>query len=371
MDTALVLQLRTAADHLLHVLDRAADGAADLARRYVDTPIAGRTWLQQATPTTFGAKAAGWLDGIARAGERLSNTIEAALVLQFGGATGTLASLRGAGAAVEQALARRLKLRVADIPWHTERQRLADVACALGMACGALGKIGRDIALLSQTEVGEVHEPYAPGRGNSSSMPHKRNPVASAVSLAAAVQAPGLVATMLSAMVQEHERALGGWQAEWDTLPALVVLTSRSAGAMADSLPRLIVDPARMRSNLDAAGGLARAEGLLAALTPHVGRREAQMLVERASAQATTEKRTLEAAAIDEPVIRQYLTAGEIARALDPADFAAAAGIFVDRVLRRWEGQRATRREQDSLRETARPRGEPRHEPAPQHERES
>jgi hypothetical protein len=161
--------------------------------------------LQQATPTTFGAKAATWLDAIARSRLRLTTAMEAALELQFGGATGTLSSLGSAGQAVAKGLAARLHLRVPDIPWHTERGRIVNVACALGMTCGSLGKIGRDIALLSQTEVGEVREPSSSGRGASSSMPHKRNPVASAVAAAAAVQAPGLVATMLSAMPQEHE----------------------------------------------------------------------------------------------------------------------------------------------------------------------
>jgi 3-carboxy-cis,cis-muconate cycloisomerase len=336
MDTALILQLRTAVDRLLRSLDRAADGAADLAQRYVDTPIAGRTWLQQATPTTFGAKAAVWLEAITRGRRRLAAALDEALVLQFGGATGTLSSLGEAAPIVERALANRLALSVADIPWHTQRDRLAGVACALGITCGSLGKIGRDIALLAQTEIAEAHEPVAAGRGTSSSMPHKRNPIASAVSLAAAVQAPGLVATMLSAMAQEHERAVGGWQAEWDTLPALVVLASRSADAMADTLPHLVVDPARMMVNLDAAGGVARAEGLMAALTTHLGRREAQVVVERVTAQAISDKRQLQDAAADDPVIRQCLTIEQIAQALDPANSAGAVGSFVDRVLRRW-----------------------------------
>jgi 3-carboxy-cis,cis-muconate cycloisomerase len=340
MDTALVLQLRTAVGDIVASLDAAAGAAAGLARRHVATPIAGRTWLQQATPTTFGLKAAAWLDGIERARQRLAMALDAALVVQFGGATGTLSSLGPAGPAVASALASRLDLRVPDIPWHTERTRLVDVACALGMACGSLGKIGRDIALLAQAEVGEVSEQPAPGRGGSSSMPHKRNPVASAVAAAAAVQAPGLVSTMVSAMPQEHERAFGGWQAEWDTLPALVELTARSARAMAEALTHLVVDEARMRVNLDAAGGVARAEGLVTALAPALGRRDAVTLVERTCSRAMAEGRSLQDVAADELQIRAHLDLAQIASALDPAAFAGSSRMFVDRVLERWQREK-------------------------------
>lgn len=341
IDTALVLYLRDAVAAVLASLDRAADGAADLARRHADTPMAGRTWLQQATPTTFGAKAAGWLDGLGGARARLATSLDDALVVQLGGATGTLSSLGPAGPAVAAALATRLGLRVPDMPWHTERGRLVAVACALGMACGTLGKIGRDLALLAQTEVGEVTEPAAAGRGTSSSMPHKRNPVAAAVAVAAAIQAPGLVATMLAAMPQEHERALGGWQAEWDTLPALVDLAARSSAAMADVLPQLVVHEARMRANLDAAGGVARAEGLVTALALRVGRGDALALVERACAAAGAQGRSLTEVAAAEPRIRDLLDPAAIERALAPGGFVGSNRMFVDRVLARW--QRATR----------------------------
>ena len=337
IDTALVLHLRVAVTTVLASLDRAADGAADLARRHVATQVAGRTWLQQATPTTFGAKAAGWLDGLAGARVRLAAALDEALVVQFGGATGTLASLGPAAPAVAAALGARLGLRVPDIPWHTERGRLVAVACALGMTCGTLGKIGRDLALLAQTEVGEVTEPTTAGRGISSSMPHKRNPVAAALAVAAAVQAPGLVATMLAAMPQEHERALGGWQAEWDTLPALVDLAARSSAAMAATLPHLVVHEHRMRANLDAEGGVARAEGLVAALAPTLGRAEAVTLVERVCAQVLADGGTLADRAGDEPRIVQALGRAGIGTALAPGSFAGASALFVQRVLARWQ----------------------------------
>lgn len=340
MDTALVLQLRSAVGDVLAALTDAADAAAHLARLHVSTPIAGRTWLQQATPTTFGLKAAGWLDALDRARRGLAGALDLALVVQCGGATGTQSGFGPSALAVAEALASRLSLRVPEMPWHTERGRIAGVACALGVTCGALGKIARDVALLSQTEVGEVHEAPAPGRGGSSSMPHKRNPVASAVAAAAAVQAPGLVATMLSAMPQEHERAMGGWQAEWDTLPALVGMTSRSAHAMAGALAHLVVDASRMRTNLDAAGGVARAEGLVSALAPALGRRDAHALVERLCAQALSEGRPLADVAAADEQVRARLDAAQIAAALDPGSFAGSSRAFVERVLARWEREK-------------------------------
>lgn len=333
MDTALVLQLRSAGAVIIRTLGQAADAAAAMADRHAATPIAGRTWLQQATPTTFGAKAVGWMQALDRVGERLTSALDAASVLQFGGATGTLSSLGASGPDVARGLARRLGLRVADVAWHTERSRLVDVACALGLACGALGKVARDVSLLAQTEVAEVAEPSAPGRGGSSSMPHKRNPIASARALAAALRAPGLVATMLAAMPQEHERALGGWQAEWETLPALVSLTADASASMAAALAGLTIDEARMRANLDAAGGLARAEGLVAALAPSIGRVEATRLTEEACRQAASSGRPLAEVAAGEPAIRARLTSAAVTAALDPVELTATARDLVHRAL--------------------------------------
>jgi 3-carboxy-cis,cis-muconate cycloisomerase len=334
MDTAVVLELRTAGGGIAMTLAAAADAAARLAERHATTPMAGRTWLQQATPTTFGAKAVVWMQGLDRAHARLVAALDAAGDLQFGGATGTLSSLGELGPKVARALADRLGLRVADAAWHTERSRLADVACALGLACGTLGKVGRDVALMAQTEVAEVAEPTAPGRGGSSSMPHKRNPVASARAVAAAVRAPGLVATMLAAMLQEHERAIGGWQAEWETLPALVTLAAEASTAIAETLAHLEVDVTRMRANLDAAGGLARAEGLVAALAPRIGRVEATRLVEHAGRQAASSGRALADVAADDAAVRAHLEPAAIAGALDPVALTSTARDLVRRSLR-------------------------------------
>src|SRR5438105_11841597 len=246
LDTAYVLQLQRAVPGILADLDRAAAAAAAHARRHVDTPMAGRTWLQQSTPITFGVKAAGWLDALGRQRAALAAALEDVRVLQFGGASGTLASLGERGLDVADRLASRLGLAVPDIPWHSHRDRFARCACALGVTCGTLGKIARDVALLAQTEVGEAAEGKG---GHSSAMPHKQNPVNASVVLAAAVRAPGLVATMLAAMPQEHERGLGGWQAEWPTLPELVSLTAGAARAAATMLEGLVVNETRMRQN--------------------------------------------------------------------------------------------------------------------------
>lgn len=335
-DTALVVQLGLAVADIDAALCAAADAAAALTLQHAETPMAGRTWLQQATPTTFGARAAGWLDGLERGRARLASAAAAAAVVQLGGAVGTLAAFDGQGPAVATALARHLGLGVAEMPWHTERSRVVDVACALGLVCGTLGKIGRDLTLLAQTEVAEVAESPASGRGGSSTMPHKQNPVAAVRAIAAAIRAPGLVATMLAAMPQELERAAGGWQAEWETMPALVDLTVDGSSALAGALPALIVDAARMRANLDAQGGLARAEGLAAALAPHVGRAEAHRLVEGACRRTTTEQRTLAEVAADDAAIAALIDRYAIARALDPAGFVAPARVVAERALRRW-----------------------------------
>lgn len=335
-DTALVLLLRESAAAVDRALVRAADAAAALAHRFAETPMAGRTWLQQATPTTFGAKAAVWLDGSERVRLRLASAAEAAAVAQLGGAVGTQAGFGAHGPEVAAAFARRLGLAVADVAWHTERSRIADVACALGLVCGTAGKIGRDIALLTQTEIAEVSEASVAGRGGSSSMPHKRNPVSAIRSVSAAVKAPGLVATMLAAMPQELERAAGGWQAEWDTMAGLVGVTREAAGAIAEVLEGLAVHPVRMRANLDLQGGVARAEGLANALAAHVGRDEAHRLVATACRRALTDGRSLTETATADAAITAWLDTASIQRSLDPVTFVAPARAVVERALRRW-----------------------------------
>jgi 3-carboxy-cis,cis-muconate cycloisomerase len=330
IDTGLVMQLQRAMPPVLRHLDRAAAAAAAHARRHVDTPMSGRTWLQQSTPITFGVKAAGWVDALSRQREGLAGALEHVRVVQFGGASGTLASLGEHGLAVADRLASRLGLRTPAMPWHAYRDRLASFAATLGVTCGTLGKIGRDVSLLAQTEVGEAHE----GRsGGSSAMPHKQNPVGASVAIAAAVRAPGLVATMLAAMPQEHERGLGGWQAEWATLPELVLLTAGASRVIATLIEALEVDTTRMRRNLELTDGLIASESVAMALAAYVGRGDAHGMVERAVRRARSGECTLVEALATDPAVTQYLTRTDIERHLSSEHYVHAARTLVERVV--------------------------------------
>lgn len=333
IDTALVLQLRYSVPAIVGDLARAAEAAADHARRHAKTPMAGRTWLQQATPVTFGLKAAGYVDALDRVTSGLRAALNAAMTLQLGGAAGTLAALGDNGVAVARHVASALRLELPAVPWHTHRDRLASLCCALGVATGTAGKIARDIALLAQTEVGEAHE--GSPDGGSSTMPQKQNPVSAAAVLAAAARAPGLVATVLSAMPQEHERALGGWQAEWDTIPELVIVSAEAASGIADALEHLVVDPARMRANLDASGGLLLAEAVAMRLAPHVGRQQAHSLVARAARRASEDRRTFADVLSADPEISAVLDRQAIDEALMPDRYLGSASAFIEDVLAR------------------------------------
>jgi 3-carboxy-cis,cis-muconate cycloisomerase len=330
IDTGLVLQLQRATPPIMRHLDRAAAAAAGHARRYMDTPMPGRTWLQQSTPITFGLKTAGWLDALSRQRETLADALEQTRVLQFGGASGTLASLGEHAAAVTERLASRLGLRAPAVPWHAYRDRLAHFACALGVLCGTLGKIGRDVSLLAQTEVGEATEGQS---GGSSAMPHKQNPVGASVAIAAAVRAPGLVATMLAAMPQEHERGLGGWQAEWATLPELVLLTAGSARAIATVVESLQIDETRMRANLESTDGLIVSEAVAMALAAHIGRSEAHRIVELAARRTRDGGCTLIEALAADPAVTRHLSREDLERHLSHEPYVAAARALVERVV--------------------------------------
>jgi 3-carboxy-cis,cis-muconate cycloisomerase len=267
VDTAAMLVAHRALAPLLDDLRGAADLCAELAREHRDTVMAGRTLLQQAVPITFGLKAAGWMTALDDAVAQLVTVRHERLAVQAGGPAGT------GDPALLLALARELGLAEPVLPWHTARGRVVELAAALGQAAGAAGKPARDVVLLAQTEVGEVREGGGEGRGASSSMPHKRNPIAAISALAAARQAPGLVATLLSSMEQEHERAAGAWHAEWAPLRALLRTTAAAAGALRDCLDRLEIDPARMRANLAVEGDTGHAGELVdRALAAHAGR---------------------------------------------------------------------------------------------------
>jgi 3-carboxy-cis,cis-muconate cycloisomerase len=334
IDTALVLQLRASAAPLQASLARAARASARLAREHAGTAMAARTWLQQAVPITFGVKAVGWLDGLDRVRRGLDRALADVSVVQFGGAGGTMAALGAEGPRVAERLAARLELEAPGLPWHAQRDRVAAYACALGVACGALGKVARDVALLAQTEVGEASVDAALA-GGSSSMPQKQNPVPAAVALAAALRVPGLVASVLAAMPQEHERGLGGWQAEWTLVPEIVQATGGAARAVADTLDGLRVDTGRMRANLDASGSGVLAEAAAMLLAPRLGREAAHRAVGAAARRARAEDVTLAAALASDPQVAAVASADELTRAVSPDDYVQAAADLVRHALDR------------------------------------
>lgn len=333
MDTGLVLQLRQALSLIEADLARLSAALAALALNHKQTPMVGRTWLQHALPITFGLKAAGWLDAIERHRARLAELKPRLLVLQFGGAAGTLAALDDKGLQVAAALAEDLNLGLPAMPWHGARDRVVELAAMQALLTGSLGKMARDIALLMQTDVGEAFEPAGEGRGGSSTMPHKRNPVTAAVVLAAATRVPHLAGSLLSGMAQEHERGLGGWHAEWEALPELVQLSAGALAQMADTIEGLEVDADRMRANMDVTNGLIMAEAVTMALGAKIGRMAAHQRVEAASKRAVSEKRHLRDVLAEDVVVSQHLGADSLAQLFDPLGYTGVAATLVDRVL--------------------------------------
>ncbi|MCH5518679.1 3-carboxy-cis,cis-muconate cycloisomerase [Pseudomonas syringae pv. lapsa] len=333
MDSGLVLQLRRAIALLERDLTRLADAMAEQAQRHAGTPLAGRTWLQQATPVTLGMKIAGWLGAVTRHRQRLNEIKPRLLCLQFGGASGSLAALGDQAFSVAEALADELQLALPEQPWHTQRDRLVEFAGLLGLIAGSLGKLGRDVSLLMQTEVGEVFEPSAPGKGGSSTMPHKRNPVGAAVMISTATRAPGLVATMLSAMPQEHERSLGLWHAEWETLPELCCLVSGSLQQALQVIPGLQVDAERMAINLQSTKGLVLAEAVSIALAQRIGRDAAHHLVEQCCRRAVEQGAHLRQVLGETPQVSEQFSSDELDRLLDPAHYLGQARHWVERAV--------------------------------------
>jgi len=295
--------------------------------------MAGRTLLQHASPITFGLRAARWLALTVRQIHALDALRAGALPLQFGGAVGTLASLGDEGLAVAAFLADELALPQAELPWHAERDRIATVAATLGVAAGAMSKIAGDIALLSQTEVGELSEGASPGKGGSSAMPQKRNPVDTMSALAAARLAIALVPTLMSGLEQEHERAIGAWQSEWVAVPHVFRHTAGAVTHVRQALQSLEVREDRMRQNLYLACGTLMAEALSVAVAAHLGRIDAQTAVKPVSERALREGITLESAASEDARISATLSREELERALDPSQYLGSNDAFIDRAL--------------------------------------
>ncbi len=310
MDTASMLVARRALAALDEELGGVAAACARLADEHRETIMAGRTLLQQALPTTFGLKAAGWLVGVLEARKRLAAV---PLAVELGGAAGTLASLGSDGLRVLALLAERLELEEPTLPWHSSRARVAELGAALAIAASTLEKVARDVVLLAQTEVGEVAEPADGERGGSSTLPHKRNPVGSALAIACAARVRGEASILLGAMAQEHERAAGAWQAEWEALGRALAYSGGAAAAMREVLEGLEVRPERMRENLS---DLVMAEAASMKLAQEVGRAEAQRQV------------------------KEIIESGESLGELDPASYLGSADAFVDRALERHRAER-------------------------------
>jgi 3-carboxy-cis,cis-muconate cycloisomerase len=335
LDTALVLQIRQGLAEIEAAIKRIGLALAERAAAHRHDVMAGRTHLQHALPITFGYKCAVWLAPLIDHAARLAQAKPRALRLQFGGAVGTLASLGGEGRRVAVELARELGLAAPDAPWHSQRDALVEIACVLGLVCGSLAKFATDVILLMQTEIAEVFEPHSASRGGSSTMPQKRNPIASEYVLAAARGAHALVPLMLGAMAQDHERATGPWQSEQLALPQILVLASGALAHAEAIAAGMTVDAARMRANLDESGGLILAEAVMMALAERIGRGAAHDLVEHACAQAIAAHRPLFDVLAADARITAHLDRDRLAALLDPARYVGEAPDVVDRVVAR------------------------------------
>jgi 3-carboxy-cis,cis-muconate cycloisomerase len=332
-DTATILQIREALDLVEADIVGIADALAGLAKRYRNTPMAGRSNLQQAVPITFGYKCATWLAAFERHRQRLGEMRPRVLVGEFGGAAGTLSSLGARGLDVQAALMKELGLGQPEIAWHTVRDRIAEVGCFLGLVTGVCGKIAFDVKLMMQTEVEEVYEPFHEGRGSSSTMPQKRNPISCVYITATTSLVRQLVAALLDAMVEDHERATGPWEIEWIAVPEIFSL---AAGALAQTrfmVSGLVVDEKKMRANLDITRGLIVSEAVMMGLGPYIGRQYAHDLVYDICRQVVATGRTLLDLLAENKEVAKHLDRAALEKLCDPANYLGQAGEMVDRVL--------------------------------------
>lgn len=328
-DTAMSLLLKRAELILIADLLRLEKALADLSERHKQSVMLGRTLLQPAPPVTFGLKAAGWLASVCRGRRRLQKAFRVAAVLQFGGASGTLASLGDRGIPVAEVLSAELGFGDSPLtPWHTQRDELATLICACGVLTGSLGKMARDISLLMQSEVGEASEPGGEGRGGSSTMPNKRNPTACSLTLAAAHRVPGLVASFLSAMMQEHERGIGGWQAEWPVVAAVIQSTGMAIASMAEVTEGLSVDVQKMRLNIENTNGAIFAERAMMLLGAKLGRDVAHKVLEVAVRKCVKEGRHLAAVLAEIPEVTTHLGSAELKQLETVEQYLGSAEVF-------------------------------------------
>ncbi|MDB5819474.1 MAG: pcaB [Rhizobacter sp.] len=337
IDTGMVLNTRQALALLDADLGRLTDSLLDLADAHIDTPMLARTLMQPAQVISFGFKLVAWIAPLVRTRQRLHEAAKRALQLQFGGAVGNLAVLGEKGPAVAGRLGALLGLPVPAGAWHTQRDEWVALACEVGILCGALGKIGRDIALLSQGEIGEASEPSGAGRGGSSAMPHKRNPVAAMVAIAAATRAPHRVSALLAAMPQEHERGLGNWQSELAEWAGLFITAHGSVKALADACAGLVVDPARMKLNIDALHGLVFAEAAAGLLATVLGKSGAHKQVEGLSQRVVAEQRPLQALMLEavaaDPALSEKITPEQVGQVFALGEAVVPARRMAERQL--------------------------------------
>jgi len=333
-DSATVLQIREALDLVEDDINAISDALARLAKKYRDTPMAGRSNLQQAVPITFGYKMATLLGAFERHKQRLKELKARVLVGEFGGAAGTLSSLGKAGLKCQAELMKELELGQPDISWHTVRDRIAEVGCFLGLVTGTCAKIAFDVKLLMQTEVEEVYEPFYQGRGSSSTMPQKRNPISSVYITAQAAMVKQLAAALLEAMVEDHERATGPWEIEWIALPEIFML---SAGALAQTrflVGGLQVNKKKMRENLDLTKGLIMSEAVMMGLGDKMGRNYAHDVVYDICREVVKTGRPLIDLLEENAEIKKYAGRKQLEKLVDPANYLGVAGEMVDRVLK-------------------------------------
>ena len=333
IDTATALQIREGLALIEADLDAIAEALADLARKYRDTPVVGRSYLQQAIPVTFGYKMATILAAIERHRERLTQLKARVLVGEFGGACGTLASLETKAMETQAGLMVELGLGQPVIAWHTARDNIAEVGCFIGLVGGTLGKIALDVTLMMQTEVAEVFEPFAQGRGSSSTMPQKRNPISSCYVHAAVSVCRQHAAALMDAMIADHERSAGPWQIEWIVLPETFCLIAGALTQTRHVLEGLEVDAAKMRSNIDITNGLVMSEAVMMGLGRHIGRESAHDLVYEICREAIKQDRPLLELLAANPEITRHLDRAALAKLCDPANYLGQAGVMVDRVL--------------------------------------
>lgn len=332
-DTATVLQIREALDLVDADLAAISNSMADLARKHRLTPMIGRSNLQQAIPVTFGYKIAGLLSAIERHRTRLAQLRPRVLVGEFAGAAGTLASLATGAMETQAALMEELGLGQPDIAWHTIRDNIAEVGCFLGLVGGTLGKFSMDLKLMMQTEVGEVYEPFAHGRGSSSTMPQKRNPISSCYIHAQVSVVRQHAAALMDAMVADHERSTGPWEIEWIVLPEAFCLMAGALKQTRFVLDGLEVDADRMRANIDMTGGLVMSEAVMMGLGGHIGREYAHDLVYDICRAAVKDKRPLLDLLCEHPEVNQHLDRAALEKLCDPANYLGQSGVMVDRVL--------------------------------------